>query len=141
MKYDSSVIDELSSLYWLNREIEEQKSRLAELESLALYNSDGNDINKGIHSGKKVDTTAQHACELADLKAIIQANLDKILPERRRLERFINQIPAPDARIIFRLRHINCMPWEQIGAELGYTESGVRKKYRRYIKKLSENSD
>ena len=133
------TIKELSNLYYLNREIERQMQRLVELESLAIYKD--RKVAGLPKSNRLSDTTASFACDMADLREIIRANLAKVLPERNRLERCINQICCSDIREIFRLRHVNGLTWEQIGYETGYTESGVRKKYNRHIKKVSEISE
>ena len=66
------TIKELSQLYWLNREIEEDKRRLDELE--AMTTSPKSPKYDGMpHAPGYSDTLARCVAEIVDLKAIIAA--------------------------------------------------------------------
>ena len=81
---------ELSQLYWLNREIEEQQRRLDELESLATSCTSritGMPRSKGL-----VDKLAIYTAEIADLKGLIDLNIKKCFYELNWLNRYINSI-------------------------------------------------
>jgi len=81
---------ELSQLYYLNREIEEQQRRLAELEAGAIS---CNATITGMPKAHGVsDKIGKYAVERADLKALLGLNLKKCFYELNRLNRYINSI-------------------------------------------------
>ncbi len=123
---------ELSQLYWLNREIEEQQGRLAELESLAT--SCTSRIT-GIPHGRGVnDKLAEYVAEIADLRGLIDLNLKKCFYELSRLTRYINSVEDSQIRQILSLRYINGLPWQQIAFTIGgNTADSVKMAAYRYI--------
>lgn len=132
------TIKELSQLYYLNREIEADKRRLAELELKALP---GSPIMDGMpHAPGVSDSVARYAIEIADLKGIIEAKHQQCLYERNRLERYIAGIPDSLTRQIFTYRFVNGLPWLQVAACIGgnNTEDSVKKTCYRYVKNNQE---
>ncbi len=130
---------ELNQLYWLNKETAQLQKELLELRQRGINILPVlSDMPKG---GGSRDKLSDYVAEVVILEETIKLNLQRIFYERNRLERFIADIPESDVRLIMRLRHINGMTWDSIAVELGYTESGVRKRYNRYFKKVSAFSD
>jgi len=136
---------ELSQLYYLNREIEEQQRRLAELEVVATSctaSITGMPKTNGIS-----DKLANYVVEIADLKAILDLNLKKCFYELNRLNRYINSVDDSEMRMILSLRYINGLTWLQIAFSIGETdESYPRRKHNKFLKiceklKLAENAD
>ena len=130
------TVKELSQLYWLNREIEADKRRLEELES--MVSSPKTQIIKGMpRTSGCGDSMARRVADIIDLKAIISAKQQQCVYERNRLERYINSIPDSLTRQIFSLRFINGLSWIQTAMSIGggNTEDGVRKRVYRYIKR------
>ena len=125
---------ELSQLYWLNREIEEQQRRLAELEALA---TNCTSRITGIPVGRVVnDKLAAYTAEIADLRVLIDLNLKKCFYELNRLTRYINGIEDSQIRQILSLRYINGLPWQQIAFTIGgNTAESVRKTANRFLDK------
>ena len=124
---------ELSGLYWLNMETKLLQKELDELEySISVKSVVLSHSPKA--KNKRRFGVEDLAVEIADLKAIIQLNLQKIQIERARLERYIENINDPETRLIFRLRHINCMTWQDIGSELYMSHMTVIRKHRAYLK-------
>ncbi len=124
---------ELSQLYYLNREIEEQQRRLQELEALATSCTSwitGMPKNKGI-----TDKLADYVAEIADLKGLIDLNIRKCFYELNRLNRYINTIDDSQMRMIFSLRYINGLCWQQIAHSIGggNTADSVRKAHDRFM--------
>ncbi len=135
--------NELSQLFYLNKETERLQKDLRELEYYNGYKAPViTDIPKG---NQYKDKIADYVAEVTDLREIIKLNLQKIQHERSRLERYISGIDNAEIRLIFRLRHINGMKWEDIATEIGYvgqySESTVRKKHSRHLRKVSDISD
>lgn len=132
---------ELSQLYYLNREIEEQQRRLQELECLATSCTShitGMPKTKGV-----VNRLAGYIAEIADLKSLIDLNIKKCFYELNRLNRYINTIPDSQMRMILSLRYINGLTWQQIAFSIGeYDEQYPRRKHNAFLgSKLDENDE
>lgn len=124
---------ELSQLYWLNREIEREQERLAELEAAATSTTAA--VSGLPPTGVTADKTAL-AVEIACLRQIIAAKLQLAIAERNRLEAYIGSIEDSLVRQIMIARHINGLSWRQVAFAIGggNTENGVRQTYHRYLK-------
>ena len=128
------TIKELSQLYWLNREIEEDKRRLDELE--AMTTSPKSPKYDGMpHAPGYSDTLARCVAEIVDLKAIIAAKQIQCIHER-----YISGIPDSLTRQIFALRFINGLNWHQTAMHVGggNTDESVRKRVYRYLQSTSD---
>jgi hypothetical protein len=126
---------ELSQLYYLNREIEEMKNRLAELECAATVCT--STITGMPHASGISDKVGKYAAEIADLKSLLDLNLKKCFYELNRLSRYINGIDDSEMRMILSLRYINGLRWEQVAASISPYASceSVRKAHDRFLKK------
>jgi len=123
---------ELSQLYWLGREIEEQQRRLAELENLAT--SCTSRITGMPHGTGVSDKLAGYVAEIADLRSLIDLNLKKCFYELNRLTRYINGIEDSYIRQILSLRYINGISWVRIAFTIGgNTADSVRKAHDRFL--------
>jgi hypothetical protein len=135
------TLKEPSQLYYLNREIEMDKKRLAELQQKAYGIS-----SSKISSEPRGSATAKNAgyeryvAEIADLEAIIMAKQMQCLHERNRLERYIADIPDSLTRMIFTYRFINGLSWLQVAYHIGgyNTEDSVKKVCYRHIDSENE---
>lgn len=126
---------ELSQLYFLNREIEEQQRRLQELEDLATScTSHITGMPKGTDWQDKI---AKYTAEIADLKSLLDLNLKKCFYELNRLNRYIAGIEDSQMRMILSLRYVNGLNWEQVAASISCCISGesVRKAHERFLSK------
>ncbi|NCC06731.1 MAG: hypothetical protein EOM30_01485 [Clostridia bacterium] len=134
------TVKELSQLYWLNREIEQDQERLAELEHKASSpsspNLTGMPSAKGGYGNSKIE---RYVAEILDLKAIIAAKQQQCIHERNRLERWICDVPDSLLRMIFTLRFINGLTWLQVALHIGggNTEDSVKKACYRYLDKIN----
>lgn len=126
---------ELSQLYYLNREIEEMKSRLEELECIATTCT--SNITGMPHASGISDKVGKYAAEIADLRSLLDLNLKKCFYELSRLNRYINSINDSEMRMILSLRYINGLCWEQVAQSISPYASGesVRKAHDRFLKK------
>jgi hypothetical protein len=133
---------ELSQLYWLNREIEEQQRRLAELESLAT--SCTSRITGMPHGSGVSDRLAGYVAEIADLRSLIDLNLKKCFYELNRLTRYINCVEDSQMRQILSLRYIHGLSWQKIAFTIGeHDEQYPRRKHNSFLskQKLDENDE
>ena len=127
------TVKELSQLYYLNREIEEQQRRLRELESLA--SSCTAQITGMPKSVQFSDKLAKYAVEIADLKALLDLNLKKCFYELNRLNRYIDSVEDSQMRLILSLRYINGLTWQQIAFSIGeHDEQYPRRKHNAFLK-------
>ena len=130
------TVKELSQLYWLNREIEQDQKRLAELERLAMSPSTSNISNApSAKSGYSESKIERYVAEIVDLKAIIAAKQQQCIHERNRLERWICDVPDSLLRLIFTLRYVNGLTWYQVALHIGggNTEASVKMACYRYL--------
>ena len=158
------TIQELSKLYWLNREIQEDQSRLdeinreieraeqklREIEDQAVSLSAQVFDNTPIMASKTGSRVEDDAIVLADLKKHINAKKriaeslqqtirDKLvqsMAERDRLEQYISDIPDTTIRSIFSLRFVDGLTWPQVSDALGFrtTPDSVRMMCYRYLR-------
>lgn len=136
------TVKQLSQLYWLNREIEEDKRRLEALEAAASAPKSPN--WEGMpHTFSYTDTLGRLVAEIADLQAIIDAKQLQCIHERNRLERYISGIPDSLTRQIFTLRFVNGLNWYQTALHIGggNTDVSVRQRVYRYLKSTRNEED
>lgn len=116
---------ELSQLRFLNKEIEQEKKRLAELEAAAA----GVSVNiKGLpHIGM--------AAEIADCKAVIEAKVQACIAEYNRINRYIASIDNSSMRQVLTLRFVDGLSWNQVACGIGgrNTADSVRKACERFL--------
>jgi len=129
----TSLKEELSQLYYLNREIEWQQRRLSELEHRAT--SRPTHIT-GMPRHKRVtDKVGDFAVEIADLGAQIDVNIKRCFSELIRLTRYIDSLDDSLVRLILSLRYINGLSWRQVALNIGgeSTEDSVRMIHNRFL--------
>lgn len=123
---------ELSQLYSLNKEIEQEKKRLADLEvaeaGIAV------DI-KGIPYIGIVSDKTVIAKEIADCKAVIDAKVKASIAEYNRLNRYIASIDNSSMRQVLTLRFVDGLSWNQVACGIGggNTADSVRKACERFL--------
>lgn len=129
------TVKELSQLYYLNREIEQDKNRLAELEAAAT--SCTAKITGLPHIQGIADKTAI-AAEIAYCREVIELKSKQSIIEYNRIMRFVAGIKDSQMRQIVALRHANGLSWRQVALHIGggNTEDGVRKRHKRYFDAL-----
>lgn len=126
---------ELSQLYYLNREIEQLKRRISELECIAT--SSTSKITGMPHASGVSDKVGKYTPEIADLKELLDLNLRRCFYELNRLNRYIESIEDSEIRMIITLRYINGLTWEQVAMSISPYASGdsVRKAHERFLNK------
>lgn len=112
------TLKELSQLYYLDREIELDRERLAELRADLLCPRSP-DYDGMPRNPNPENALERCIAEITDLEAIIQAKIEQRIYERSRLERYISDIPDSLTRQIFTLRFIEGLTWEDVAAKAG----------------------
>ncbi|MEG1186072.1 MAG: hypothetical protein RSD63_10635, partial [Eubacterium sp.] len=127
-------------LYWLNREIEQDKKRLAELKTSAT-NCTAGEITGMPNGSRCMDKLGNYVAEIADLKALIELNIQKCWYELNRLNRYIQGVEDSEIRMILSSRYVNGLSWNTIANDLGYADESVpRKRHNRFLK-MTEKSE
>lgn len=108
------TLKELSALHDLNKEIDMDRRRLAELEE-----QEGTEAQK------------------TRVRKIIQEKSAMIWAERERLEKWIAAIPDSMTRQVFTLRFVHGYTWVQVAMEVGggNTADAVYKMTKRYVER------
>ncbi len=137
---------ELSQLYHLNREIEQQQKRLDYLlgakgdwrQHDCVQTSNGPGYTQKIEwifslPDSRMDNPFYD--EIQELREDIRHNMARCIRERRRLEKYIGDVDDSEMRQLLALRFINGLPWAQIVLELGLDGDGStqRKKVDRFL--------
>lgn len=129
------TLKELSQLYYLNREIENDQRRLEELEAKLTSPSSPNlsGMPRSTAYDNKIESSV---ADIMDLKAIIAAKQQQCIYERSRLMRYITEIDDSLTREIFVFRFVNGLSWRQVAASVGgnNTAENVRQICSRYIR-------
>ncbi len=125
---------ELSQLYWLNREIEEEKRRLEELKSAA---SGCTQKITGLPHVGGGDMVGDLATLIAEQKDLIELMKKRSVIEYIRLNRYIANVEDAQMRMILSLRYVNGLSWQQVAFHIGgnNTADGVRKAHNIFLKK------
>lgn len=124
---------ELNQIYYINIEIKRLEEEKMKLESMSLVKSQQITGLPG-GGGSSYDKIADYAADLADIKDEIKIKINKLYRVRKKVERYIDTIDDAEMRLIVRLRAINNMRWEDIGAELGMDRRTASRKYYNFLK-------
>jgi hypothetical protein len=124
---------ELSQVYHLRKEIEEDRARLHRLEAAATSASPSNGGSGG--SGIPTDRTAI-AASIADLRAQIADKVEREHRELIRLMDYIDTISDALTRRIFKLRFADGLSWAAIANRIGggNTPDMARQRCYRYLR-------
>lgn len=130
---------DLSQLYWLNREIEEEKRKLRELEAAA---TSGTATITGLpHVSGAHDRLGDMAILIAEQRDLIDLKVRQSVIEYNRLNRYIAGIEDAQMRMILSLRYVNGLSWQQVAFAMGETdESYPRRKHNAFFKS-AENAE
>ena len=127
--------EELSQIYYLNREIKMWQKELERLECQSLLK--GQQLSGMPSGGGNIDKVGGLAVKKTDIQLIIEGKLKEIQLQRERIIGYINSIEDSMMRQIVFYRNVSCMSWRQVAMEIGgdNTEEGIKKIYQRFLKK------
>ncbi len=131
---------ELNQLHYINKEIEVLKEQLDELKSRSVIK--GQEITGMPFVTGTSDKTACIAIAIREVEELYEIKLRELYLVRGRIERYINTIEDAELRLIVRLRCINNMRWEDIGAEMSMDRRTASRKYYKFIRenKVAHNA-
>ena len=134
------MIERLSQLRHLKREVDELSQRIGELEERAMG---GSARPMGmLRSGRLDDRVARAAASLADLRDRMARRRLDCMEELGRLYAFIDDLPDSQLRQIFAARYIDGLSWQNVARRIGETDEQVpRRLHNRALrKKIAENT-
>ena len=125
---------ELSELYWLNREIEEEQRKLDELEAAATNCTAK--ITGLPHVAGTHDKIGDLSILIAEQRELIKSKIERSKKEYERLNSYIESVSNSQMRMILSLRYVNGLSWKQIADNIGVgnTADAIRKKHDRFLK-------
>ena len=128
------MIERLSQLRHLKREVDELSQRIGELEERAMG---GSACPMGmLRSGRLDDRVARAAASLADLRDRMARRRLDCLEELGRLYAFIDDLPDSRLRQIFAARYIDGLSWQNVAWRIGETDEQVpRRLHNRALRK------
>lgn len=128
------TLKELSQLYYLNKEIAQDKQKLLQFEEIATNTAAK--ITGLPHVGGISDKTAI-AAEIADLKTSIEARIQLSMVEYNRLNRYIQSVDDSLIRQIISLRFVDGLKWQQVAVSIGgnNNEDSLRMLLNRFLRK------
>lgn len=128
---------ELSQLYWLNREIEDEKRKLEELEAAAGGCTQS--ITGLPHVGGAGNKIGDLAILIAEQRDLIRLLVKQSVIEYNRLNRYITQVEDAQMRLILSLRYVDGLSWQQVALRMGVEGDGStqRKQHNAFLRKVS----
>ena len=126
---------ELSKLYRLKKEVQMQRIRICELETLSKYSS--TTITGMPRTQEISDKVGKYASQIADLKCLLDLNLKKCLSELTRLTEYIQSVDDSLVRQIMTYRYIYGFTWQKTSFSIGgnNTTDSLKNRLYRYLKK------
>lgn len=130
--------EDLMKVYYLNKEITEWKDEIRRIRDSAGPRGMRYDMAKGF-SGKCADVVGDAAAMIADTEKKIRKKVTELENARNEIVRYILNIDDCQTRLIFKLRCIDNMNWNQVADRIGgmNSEYSVKKRFYRYLEKCS----
>lgn len=136
---------ELNRYFWLRHEIERQQKRLTKLEDKRNRQSDTvGDTVRDYRSGKgipvRIDGLPSDAFTLPVMIALLEEEIRKNIEESEKaavgIEKYVQNINDPKVRELMRSRFIDCLSWEEVGAQNFINADYARQLINKHIKQI-----
>ena len=130
------TLSELSKYYRLHKRQNWALETLASLQDTAHTGALGAQVITGMpHAPGVRDKVGDLIVEIEDVKGEIKRLEIEMGQVEREISSYIETIPDIQTRLIFRLRFIRCMSWEEVAAAIGgrNTVNVVKKACYRYL--------
>jgi len=126
------TVKKLSQLYYLNREIEQDKRRLAALEAVLTNSAAKLD---GLPHISEISNQAELAADIAAIKDLIEAKKQMCVSEYNHLMRYITSVEDSFMRQILTFRYVNGFSWVQVAVHMGggNTAASVQMALKRFL--------
>lgn len=122
--------EELSSYYYLKKEIKQIEERIKEIDDTFLS---ANRINGMRYEKRLSNPQEQRMILIEKYDKRLEEKKDEALKELMKIENFIDSINDPEIRMIFRYRYIELMEWNKIAMLVNMSERTVYRKHREIL--------
>jgi hypothetical protein len=122
--------EELSSYYYLKKEIKQIEERIKEIDDTFLS---ANRINGMRYEKRLSNPQEQRMILIEKYDKRLEEKKDEALKELMKIEDFIDSINDPEIRMIFRYRYIELMEWNKIAMLVNMSERTVYRKHREIL--------
>ena len=122
--------EELSSYYYLKKEIIQIEERIKEIDDTFLS---ANRINGMRYEKRLSNPQEQRMILIEKYDKRLEEKKDEALKELMKIEDFIDSINDPEIRMIFRYRYIELMEWNKIVMLVHMSERTVFRKHREIL--------
>ena len=122
--------EELSSYYYLKKEIEQIEERIKEIDDTFLS---ANRINGMRYEKRLSNPQEQRMILIEKYDKRLEEKKDEALKELMKIEDFIDSINDPEIRMIFRYRYIELIEWNKIATLVHMSERTVFRKHREIL--------
>lgn len=130
------TLTELSRYYKLQRKQNRNQEMLVSLQERAHTGALGAQVITGMpHAPGVRDKVADLVVETEELEEEIKRVEKEMAQVAQEIADYIKTIPDIQTRLIFRLRFLRCMTWDEVATTIGgrNTVSGVKKTCYRYL--------
>ena len=122
--------EELSSYYYLKKEIKQIEERIKEIDDTFLS---ANKINGMRYEKRLSNPQEQRMILIEKYDKRLEEKKDEALIELMKIEDFIDSINEPEIRMIFRYRYIELIEWNKIATLVHMSERTVFRKHREIL--------
>ncbi len=128
---------ELSKMYWLNREKKMWQHELDRLKNQSLVGGQGYTTESFANGSSTSGKQEIHAANKDEIESMIKELQQKIDEEEKKMMQYILTIDDSLLRQIIHYRCVCLLPWDIVAKELGggNTADGVRMKFKRFLEK------
>ena len=119
-----SIKEYLRQYYWARKNLARERERLEAYRALA-EGVCGNRLCKTPGSALQGDKLSMFASKAADLSIIIDGQIKQLVSLLANITIAIDGVADPRQNRLLKLRYIDCLPWEAIAEDLGYTREHV----------------
>ena len=132
------IMDELSQIYYINKEIALLQRKLKELKEKNFYRkSVFSDMPKS--NNKTISESQRYIEAMEKLEQKLSFSLIELQEKRLEAEEFLQTIENVEDRLIIRLRVINNMKWQEIADEIGLERTTVSKRFYKFFTNFQDS--
>lgn len=125
------TVEELSELYYINKEIEMIQKELIELREKIFYKKSM--LSNLSKANRIIDENLRYVEIMEQLEQQLNFSLFELQKKRMEIESFLQTIKNAEDRLIIRLRVIDNMKWQEIADKLGLERTTVSKRFHKFF--------
>ena len=109
----------LSQAYWLDRRMNSKLEQLSSLNDIATRSTSvmSDDV---VSRTRNVHAMEDVIAKIVDMKAEVNAEIDRLVDLKRDIRELIAQIRKPEYRTLLELRYLGFRTWDAIAEEMGF---------------------